>query len=62
MLHSTISVSTAFEKVCVWYVHVTYDETTRVTASLLCLGDGTSSCIAQSSSTKLSKNITILNV
>lgn len=57
MLHSTTNVSTALEKVCVWYVQVTYEEATRTMADVRRLGDGTSSCIAQSSSTKLKMNI-----
>lgn len=32
-LHATIKVSTEFEKVCVWYVQVTYDDATRSMAT-----------------------------
>jgi len=57
--HSTTSVSTEFEKVCVWKVHVTYEDATNVTASLRFRGECTSSWIAQSSSTKHKVNMTI---
>lgn len=58
-LHATTNVSIEFENMWVWYVHVTYDEATNITASLRCRGDWTSSCIAQSSSTKLKMNMRI---
>ena len=38
-LQATSKVSMELEKVCVWYVQVTYEEATKVTASLRCLGD-----------------------
>ena len=56
-LHATSSVSIELEKVCVWYVQVTYEEATNKTANLRCRGDWTSSCVAQSSNMKLNKNI-----
>ncbi len=56
-LHATSNVSIEFENVCVWYVHVTYELATSVTASFRRRGDCTSSWIAQSSSTKLNMNI-----
>lgn len=38
-LQATAKVSIEFEKVCVWYVHVTYDDATSITATLRCRGD-----------------------
>lgn len=41
--HATTKVSMEFEKVCVWYTQVTYDEATRSTATRRCRGEWTSS-------------------
>lgn len=61
-LHSTTNVSIELEKVCDWYVQVTYEDATIMMATRRCFGDGTNSCNAQSSSTKLSTNIKIRSV
>lgn len=57
MLHATMSVSTEFEKVCVWYVHVTYEDATSRTAMRRWRGEWMSSWMAQSSRTKLMTNM-----
>lgn len=61
-LHATKIVSNEFENVCAWNVHVTYDEATNSITRLRCRGFPTSSWIAQSSSTKLSRNMSTRSV
>ena len=61
-LHATKIVSNEFENVCAWNVHVTYDEATSNITRLRCRGFPTSSWIAQSSSTKLSRNMSTRSV
>lgn len=56
-LQSTNNVSRLFENVCVWKVHVTYEDATRTTAMRLARGDATNSWIAQSSMTTLSDSM-----
>lgn len=50
------------EKVCVWNVHVTYDDATSGTATLRARGDSTSSWTAQSSMTTLSVSMSMRSV
>ena len=52
-----LRVSIELENVCVWYVQVTYDDATSMTATLRCRGEWISSWRAQSSSTKDKANI-----
>lgn len=61
-LQLTSSVSKLFEKVCVWKVHVTYDEAIRSSATRRARLDCTSSCTAQSSSTTLNASISTRSV
>jgi len=61
-LQLTSSVSRLFENVCVWKVHVTYEDATSSSASRRARRDCTSSCIAQSSSTTLSVSINTRSV
>lgn len=50
------------EKVCVWKVHVTYDDATSGTATRRARGDATSSWTAQSSMTTLSESMRMRSV
>ena len=61
-LHATTIVSMEFEKVCAWYVQVTYDDAIIMIAMRCCRLLDTNSWIAQSSSTKLRKNMRMRSV
>jgi hypothetical protein len=61
-LQLTNRVSKLFEKVCVWKVHVTYEDAISGTATRRERGEGISSCIAQSSRTTLKVSISTRSV